>query len=831
MMEIKKVTILGSGVMGSGIATHMVNSGFEEVYLLDIIPPKLTEEQVKKGYTLDSENIRNLIARKNLNNILQSKPPQIGSQKLAKYITIGNTVDDFDKYVSESDWVIEVVPEIVKIKNDTFKRIDSVRKPGSIITSNTSGISIDKMIEGCSYDLKQHFLVTHFFNPVRFMKLLEIVKGEDTKQEVLDTIVKIGEEKLGKGIVYSYDVPAFVSNRIGVYNMMFLMNQVKDYGIETINIVFDKKLGYGGKPFSTCDLAGLDTLYHVIKNIYENTNDECHETFKTPEFLARLVESGRLGRKTGAGFFKREKVKGKKLDLIINPETNEYAPKKNPVVRSVIEAKKAKTLEGAIRLMYDSTDVGGEIYKKTVNAVIRYAFARAPEISPEGMEGVDKAVKWGFNQEVGPGETLDIIGVEKVVKNIEKEAQVPKLLEELYKTGKNRVYLENEKKEELVFDKGKSYRRIERPEKYSSFKEIAKNHALIFEIKNGGRLYDTGDDVLALETTSKNGTITKELMDAVRLALEKVKDYRGLVIGNDLENFSFGANLDMMLGYILRGKTKLIESVTKEFQMLNHDIKYSKVPVVVAKKGMALGGGCELGYGAHVRAAHDSFIGLVEFGVGLIPGGGGVKETLVRKYSKYSNKPGSKPLDYIREAFEQIVFVKVAMSAHEAKELGYMSEDDGITMNTDFLLYDAKQDVIKLSDNYQPPKEAYVLLPGRDVKATLYVGIDLAVAGKQLPPMKVPNFIRKHLEMVTKTLADVVSGGDIPYPGKGFSELELLEKERQAFLRLTTEMSSKEKFCWLQIASATLKKNPYSWALKSVKDSYSNKELTRKVKL
>ena len=823
MKKVEKVTVLGSGVMGSGIAAHLVNSGFEDVNLLDIVPPKLTEEQIEKGYTLEDKNIRNLISRKNLNALMKSKPPQLGSENLAQYIKLGNVEDDFERCVNESDWVIEVVPEIAKLKNDTFKRIDACRNENTIVTSNTSGIPIKQMLKGCSKDLKEYFLVTHFFNPVRFMKLLEIVEGEYTKQEVTDTIVEIGEEKMGKGIVYSYDVPAFVGNRIGVYNLMFLMSQIDEYGIETINTVFDKKLGYGGKPFSTCDLVGLDTLYHVVKNVYETTNDECHEIFKIPEFLENLVSSGKLGRKTGAGFFKREKVKGKKVDYVIDPQTGTYVPKKNPKINSMIKAKKAKKLEDAIRIMYDSQDVGGELFRKTVNAVIRYSFARAPEISPEGIEGIDKAIKWGFNQKLGPGEVLDVIGAEKVIKNIEKEAELPKLLAELHKTGKNKVYIENENKEETVFDKGKKFRKIKRPEKYSSFKEIAKKNTLILEVKKGGRLYDIGDDVLALEMISENGTITKELMDAIRMSLEKAKDYRGLVIGNDFENFSFGANLDMLLGYILRGNTSLIESVVREFQMLNHEIKYSKSPVVVAKKGMALGGGCELGYGANLRAAHDSFIGLVEFGVGLIPGGGGVKETLVKKYKKYGGEKAD-PMTYIRETFEQIAYVKIAMSAHEAKELGYLSESDGITMNSDFLLADAKQDVIKLSNNYQPPKPTKVLLPGRDMKAALYTGIELASASNQLPPMKVPEFIKQHFKLITKTLADVLSGGDdVSAPGKYFTEEELLKRERDGFLRLTTETSYKERFSFLQIASSTLKKPWHSWASKSIKDSYLNK--------
>lgn len=834
MKEIKKITVLGSGTMGSGIVAHLANAGFKEIYMLDILPPKLTDEQIEQGYTLEDKNIRNLLARKNLNTLLASKPPQLGSKKLAKYITIGNTTDDFDKYVSESDWIIEVVPEIAKLKNDTFKKIDKIRKPDSIITSNTSGTPIKEMLEGCSDELKENFLVTHFFNPVRFMTLLEIITTSTTKPEILEMITKIGEEKLGKGIVHSYDVPGFITNRIGGYFMMKTLSLLGEYDIETLNNVFDKKLGYGGKPFSTCDLVGIDILYHVMNDIHNKTSDESNEVFKIPEFMENMIKKGLLGRKTGAGFFKRDKEK--KKDFVIDPETLEHVPKKNPKIESIERAKKAGSLEDAVKIMYNAEDVGGDIYKAVITDWIRYAFARTPEVSPNGIEGVDKAIKRGFNQKLGPGELLDIIGADKVIENIEKSGkEVPNLLRDLQQKGK--VYVENDKGEDLVFSK-EGYKKIEKPEKYSSFKELAKTTKPLFEIKKSGRVYHLDNDIFAVEMLTKNGIINMELIDTIYKALDLVElNGRGLIIGNDLENFSFGADLDMLLGHILRGKRDSVETVTRRFQMLNHKLKFAKVPVVVMKRGMALGGGCELGYGAHIRAAHDSYIGLVEVGVGLIPGGGGTKETLVRKYKKYAGKQGSKPLDYIQETLMQIAnpLENVAVSAHQAKELGYMSEDDGISMNSDFLLYDAKQDVIRLSKDYKPPEETYVELPGRDMRAALYTGIDLFAASNKLTPKKVPKFITKQFELILKTLADVVSGGDILPPGKKFSELELLDMEREAFLRLTTDMSLKEKFAWLNIAADTLKKNrswwqPYAWAFKSIKNSYFNKELERKVK-
>ncbi|MGA1868583.1 MAG: 3-hydroxyacyl-CoA dehydrogenase/enoyl-CoA hydratase family protein [bacterium] len=822
-MEIQKITVIGSGVMGSGIAAHLVNAGFNDVCLLDILPSKLNDAQIQKGYTSENKHIRNIVARKNLNALIKGKPPQLGSLKLEKNITIGNTTDDFERFIAPSDWIIEVVPEVARIKNELFKRIDTVRKPGSIVSSNTSGISIKEMVEGCSDELKKHFLITHFFNPVRYMKLLEIVKDESTLPDVVETIETIGQEQLGKGIVRSYDVPAFVGNRIGVYDIMFLMSLIKEYDIVTINAVYDKKLGYSAKPFSTCDLVGLDTLSHVVHYLYSATHDESHDIFAAPEVLTKLVDSGRIGRKSGAGFFKRENTNGHKMDFVIDPDTLQYVPKKNITIKSIKKIKHAKSLGNAIKIMYESSDVGGEIFRKNVHALIRYSFARAPEISPDGIEAVDNAMRWGFNRKFGPGQILDIIGVEKVVKNVEKEAEVPPLLKELYTTGKKRVYLSNGNKEDLIFAHGSEYKKIKRPDKYLTFKELSKRSHPIFEIKNGGRIFDIGDDILAVEMLSRNGTINLEVIEAISKALELAEEKaRGLIIGNDLENFSFGADLDMLVGYSLRGKTKVIEKVIRNFQMLNHKLKFSKVPVVVTKRGIAIGGGCELGFGAHIRAAHDTYIGLVEFGVGLIPAGGGTKEVLIRKYKKHAHKEELDPLDYIREAFEQIAFLKVSTSAYEAQELGYLSETDRISMNSDFLLYDAKEDIKELSEHYTPPEETYVPLPGRDIKATLYTGIDLAKAARQLPPMKVPNFIRTHMELVAKTLADVVSGGDIPFPGKKFSESELLEKEKEAFLRLTTEMSIKEKFSWLQIASSTLKKKPFPWAFKAIKNSYLN---------
>jgi 3-hydroxyacyl-CoA dehydrogenase len=821
-MRIEKVTVIGSGVMGSGIAAQLVNGGFGEVRLLDIIPSELTDDQIAGGYTLDDRNIRNLVSRANLNKLIKSKPPQLGALKLAKEIILGNTSDDFENYVSGSDWIIEVVPEIAGLKNETFKRIDRCRKPDAIVSSNTSGISIDTMTEGCSEGFKEHFLITHFFNPVRYMRLLEIIESKTVNPEVVETVISTGEELMGKEVVLSFDVPGFVANRIGVYNIMFLMSQIEEYGVEEVNTVFDKKLGYGGKPFSTCDLVGLDTLVHVVNYIYENTDDECRRIFEVPEFLKRLVDAGRLGRKSGEGFFKREKKDGRNMDYVIDIRTGEYIPRKNPVIKSVERARKAGSLQQAVSDLYKSSDIGGEIFRKAVNSVIKYSFARVNEISPEGIEGIDKAVRLGFNQKLGPGEMLDIIGVERFVRDIEREGDIPQVLRQLYRTDRKRVYFESEEKEDMVFESPSTgYRPVVKSEKYSSFREVSKHNKPVLDIKDGGRLFALEDDIFAFEMTSKNGTINLKVIEALNRSLEIAKNRgRGLIIGSDLDNFSFGADLNIFAGYIFRGKKKFVEEIINEFQILNYNLKYSKIPVVVMKRGMALGGGCELGFGANIRAAHDSYMGLVEFGVGLIPGGGGVKELLIRKYKKHSVKEKFKPFDYIQEAFMQIAFAKVAMSAYEAKELGYMSDTDGISMNKDFLLTDAKQDIMRLSADYKPPEEVRVLLPGQDIMATLFIGIDLAAAARQLPPQPVPDFIRRHMALVLKTLSGVVSGGGILPPGKEFSELELLELERKAFLRLTTGMSLKEKFAWLGIVSSTLKKKPIPWAVKSVRDSY-----------
>jgi len=805
-------------VMGSAIAAHLANAGFSEVTLLDILPAALTAEQAAAGYRLDQPEVRNLVARRNLNALIAAKPPQFGSPRAPQRIAVGNLEDHFEAFVGRADWIIEVVPELAAVKNATFIKIDRYRKAGAWVSSNTSGIPISEMVAGCSPRLQEHFLVTHFFNPVRFMRLFEVVRGPQTLPEVFDGACALAEERLGKVVVESYDVPAFVGNRIGLFHIMFLMSLVGRHEIEVINDVFDRSLGYGGKPFSTGDLVGLDTLAHVVRHLQEHTHDERHALFTVPPFLERLVKEGRLGRKSGAGFFKREKIGGRNLDFVLDPVTGGYVPRKPRRFGSLELAKRAKGIEEAMRTLYGGGDEAAAIFRESMHATIGYAFARAPEVSPKGIEGIDLALRWGFNQKKGPGEILDILGVDRVVAALEKTGPVPPLLAALVKAGRGRVYTGGKAPE--VFQGDSGYRPVTRHARTLHFADLAKESAPVETWPRTGRLFALPDGLFAFEMQTKNGVVNLALIQAIHRALDLAEAKgRALVIGNDLENFSFGADLDMLAGYILRGKAEVVHRVVESFQLLNHRLKFAKIPVVVAKRGMALGGGCELGYGAHQRVAFDSYIGLVEVGVGLIPGGGGVKETLIRSWRAAESRGEVKPLEWIKGAFEQLAFAKVSASGEEGRDLSYLSPDDGITMNTDFLLGDALDDARRLAADYRPPQPCLVPLPGRDALATLSMGIDLGVAARQVPPMKVPAFIRRHFARVLKELAGVCCGGDLPSPGARFTELEILALERKAFLRLTARQGLASRVAWLLIASSTLKKSPIPWALASIRNS------------
>jgi len=768
--------VIGSGIMGGGIAAIAAGAG-SKVFLLDIPLKELTDKQKAAGYKLDDPNIRNLIARKGLLSAFNKKASLqlFYSFSDINNVTVGNVEDNFEEFVGQSDLIIEVVPEVLSIKNQTYERVDKCRQPDSIVASNTSGIPLKEMAKGRSDSFKQHFVLTHFFSPVRYMRLLEVAGIDETLPEVLGSITEYASESLGKGVVQCKDTPGFIGNRIGLHEVMTLLEQVDKYGLTAIDTVFGKHLGRGGKPLVTMDMAGLDTLDHVRENLDQNTNDERSEVMKHHPLLDRLIKEGRFGVKTKQGLYKKE---GKKF-LVINPETWEYEEQKKPDMPSIKEAIKADDPVEATRILYKADDLGGEIFRSIAHHSLAYAFNRIPEIA-DSIVDIDNAMMWGFNTKMGPGHILDAIGVDNWIEGATKAGlKIPAGIAALQKSG-GKVY-DEKGEDKTYFDTiaGKHVA-IKVPSTNLSFENLKRKGALL-EDGEGAGIYDLGDGILGAEIRTKNGLFTAELLHDLNLALDMVKDHEGLVISNPGDHFSMGANLQMVVGMSQWGRQDLIEMAADQFQTLGKRVRYCPKPVVVAKQGMALGGGTEIGLGGRIRVHRELYMGLVEVGPGLIPGGGGCVMMLKYFYDKARELKGDavEPIDYIVPAFQLISNPRnVSRSARIAKELGLLRATDKITMDIDRLLYDAKKDVLGMAHNgYTPPEEVALELPGAEAKNMLEMGLRLFDESGFFSGYE-------HMIPACKELAFVLTGGDLAAPGRLITEDELLKLEREAFGRL-----------------------------------------------
>jgi 3-hydroxyacyl-CoA dehydrogenase len=779
---IKKVAVIGSGIMGSGIACHFANIGVE-VLLLDIVPRELTEAEQKKGLTLESKAVRNRIVNDHLATALKSKPSPIYHQKFAERITTGNTTDDLPK-IATADWIIEVVIERLDIKKQVFEQIEKFRKPGTIITSNTSGIPIHFMSEGRSEDFQQHFCGTHFFNPARYLKLFEIIPGPKTSQAVLDFLNEYGEKFLGKTSVVAKDTPAFIGNRIGIYGIMSLFHLVKEMGL-TIEEV-DKLTGpVIGRPksatFRTVDVVGLDTLVHVANGLYDGVpEDEAHELFKLPDFISKMVENKWFGSKTGQGFYKKVDKDILSLDL----DTMEYRAAKKG---SFATLKLTKTIDKPIdrfKILVGGKDKAGEFYRKNFAGMFAYVANRVPEITNE-LYKIDDAMKAGFGWENGPFEIWDAIGVEKGIELIKADGKQPaQWVTNMLASGNSSFYTVKDGATYFYDIASKSQQKIPGQDAFIILNNIRENKKVWSNPE--AVIEDLGDGILNLEFRSKMNTIGGGVLQGINKAIELAeKDFQGLVIGNQAANFSVGANIGMIFMMAVEQEYDELNMAIKLFQDTMMRVRYSSIPVIVAPHGMTLGGGCEMSLHADkIVAAAETYIGLVEFGVGVIPGGGGSKEMALRASDTF--RKNDVELNVLQEYFLTVAMAKVSTSAYEAFDTGILQKGkDIVVINKDRQLAEAKKHALLMAEaGYtQPIRRKDVKVLGKQALGMFLVGTDSMEAGK---------FISEHDKKIANKLAYVMAGGDLSEPTL-VTEQYLLDIEREAFLSLCTERKTLER--------------------------------------
>ncbi len=791
--EIRRVGVLGAGVMGSGIAAHLANAGVP-VLMLDIVPPSFTEEDEKAGLTPDDPRFRNKFALKGLEGIRKSRPALLYSKRFLDLIEIGNFEDDWDR-LAECDWIVEVVVERMDVKRKVFARVEEIRRPGTIVSSNTSGLSIAGMTEGRSDEFKRHFLVTHFFNPVRYMKLLELVPGNETLPEVVETMADFGRFRLGKGIVFGKDTPNFVGNRIGVYGILATMRAMVEMGyqVDEVDAVMGPALGRPkSAAFGTVDLVGLDVLAHVITTLKEGCpEDEEHDLFEVPDFVTRMIEAGLLGRKAKAGFFKREKQPdGKKVTLVIDWKTGEYRPKEKYRYPSLGRAREIHDVRERVKAVVFADDRAGRLAWRVTRDTLAYASRRLGEIA-DTIVDIDNALRWGFNWELGPFETWDALGVRAVVERMQAEGVEPaKWVLDMLDAGAESFYREDADGREYWDPSSRSYVREELPESFIVLRHRKLRDGAVVYSNPGASLVDIGDGIGCIEFHSalqpRMNPIDDQIMEVVEKALEIGPErFRGLVVHHQGENFCAGANLLMILEAIQTQQWKAIDAMVRRFQAMTTGLRKAPIPVVTAPFGFTFGGGCEITMGGdRVCAAAETYIGLVEVGVGLIPAGGGCLFMLERLLEQPTGKPILSNLPFVRKAFENIGMAKVATSGEEARELGFLRPHDVVVINRDQQLWVAKRMAIALAEEgYRPPLPRKLHLPGREGVATIKM---------MLHNMKVTHWISSHDEKIGTHLANILCGGETTIH-EPVDEQTILDLEREAFLSLCGEPKTQDR--------------------------------------
>ena len=779
--RIEKAAVLGAGVMGSGIAAHLANAGIP-VVLLDIVPPDLSDEEKS------DPKARNRFALNGIQTALKFKPaPLFYAKRLQDLVTPGNFEDDLEK-IADCDIIVEAVVENLEIKRKLFDQIIPQMKWGAIFSSNTSGLSIASMTEGYPDQFKQNFLVTHFFNPVRFMKLLEIVTGPDTDPEALETWVEFGDKVLGKGIVFGKDTPNFVANRIGVYGLLKVIQLMEegDYTIEEIDAIFGVPMGRPrSAAFKTCDLVGLDTFAHVTKNCYDSLpDDDERDVFKLPDWAHKMIENNWLGGKTKGGFYKKDKVAKKKL--VIDYKTLEYREVTKPRFDSVKTTKGVDDPSERVRNLLNGDDRATEIAWKATAYSLIYAAKRIGEIADD-IVNIDNALKWGFNWERGPFEGWDAIGVQESVEKMEAEGfKVPDIVKRVYTEGEGSFYKkEGTQRFYFDFNTGK-YEPIVQPESFILLDD-KKEEGKVIKENFGASLIDIGDGIACLEFHTKMNAIDDDVIQMINDSMDEVEEnFDGMVVANHGENFSVGANLGLVVMAAQMQNWDMLEQVVKSLQDANMRMKYGTKPVVTCPAGMTLGGGCEIAmHGDRIQAAAETYMGLVEIGAGVLPAGGGCTQTIVRMLAGVPKGMVASRVPFVQRAFENIAMAKVSKSAEEARELGYLREFDGKTISRDQVIYDAKQVALGLSRaGYRKPLPPdNLVLPGRD-------GVGLFKMG--LYSFELGNFVTAHDKVCAEKIVWVLCGGDIE-PNTAVTEQHLLDLEREGFLSLCGEEKSQAR--------------------------------------
>ena len=794
--NVERAVVLGAGMMGAQIAAHLANCGIP-TRLLDMVPEQLTPEEKKKGLSLSSPLVRNRLAKAGIESARKTKPPAFFLPERASWITPGNFEDNLSS-VAEADWIIEAVSENLEVKRGLLERVLAFRKPGTVVSSNTSGLPLGRMAAGFPEEFRRHWLGVHFFNPPRYLHLCELIPGPDTLPEVVEAVAGFADMRLGKGVVPARDTPNFIANRIGAFfacNIFRVMEMEMEeeglaeekfaeesFTIEEVDQLTGPALGWPKTAtFGTIDLVGLDVLASVTRNLLENVpGDESRELFRLPAFMEKMLSQGLLGAKTGAGFYKRVKqASGSDDTLVIDPKTLEYRPQKKAQFASLETGRGIEDIRERVRMLAVSDDRAGRFLWKALSRTFLYAARRIPEIADRIVE-IDRAMRWGFGWKLGPFELWDAIGLEDSVQRMEGEgSKMPEIIRQMLSSGRKSFY-ENAELGLLYFDFGRgNYRLVEQPPGVLLL-GVQGSHPVI-EKNDDASLLDLGDGVACVEFHSKGNAIGAGTIAMVESGLRELSaNFDALVIANQGTNFSAGANLQLLLEEIRAEHWEALDRMLRSFQQMNMAVKYSPKPVVVAPFRFTLGGGCEMALAAsRVQASAETYMGLVETGVGLLPGAGGTKEMALRAAD--SLPAGSELLPAIREVFQTITNAKVSGSAEEARQLRFLGPADGITLNPDRLAADAKQTALEMARNNwkraHPVPRTDVRVLGEGGLAEMKISIHLFRSG---------GFISGHDALIAGKIAHVLCGGKLTGPA-AVSEQYLLDMEREASLSLYGE--------------------------------------------